>query len=67
MLLGPLANLIILCFENKSFVSSMGFVPNKDNMVFFTMQTVMWILFATQLIIVIYDRVDSKSTDDTGG
>ena len=43
----------------------MGFVPNKDNMAFFTMQTVMWILFATQLIIVIYDRVDAKQNDDT--
>ena len=63
---GPFGSLLMLCFEGKTYIENMGFLPGagKVSLVLFSLQIVAWIIFAGPVYLYVRDQYQDDEYQD---
>ena len=64
VILGPLSIPIMLCFTNMNYLTNAAFIPNKDNVMFFIIQTMIWAMTAGAAVLLVLDHLEVRESDD---
>lgn len=64
VILGPFSIPIMLCFTNMHYLRNSAFIPTKDNIVFFMIQTVIWAMTAGAAVLLVLDHLEVRESDD---